>query len=62
MFVIVVVVVPLVLTDSAYVAREIAETWVLNFRVPNVLKTQQEKSFRCRMIQKISRFLFIEEI
>ena len=45
MFVIVVIVVPLVLTDSADVAREIAETWVLNFRVPNVLGTQQEKNF-----------------
>ena len=31
-----VIVVPLVLTDSVDVAREIAETWVLNFGVPKL--------------------------
>ena len=39
------VAVPMVSTDSADVAREIVENWVLTFGVPNVLRTDQGKSF-----------------
>ena len=37
------IVVPLVSTDFADVAREIVENWVMKFGAPNVLHTDQQK-------------------
>ena len=54
--------VPLVTTDSADMAREIMENWVLTFGVPNVLRTDKGKSFGGKLIQEMYRLLGIYKI
>ena len=56
------IVVPLVSTDFADVAREIVENWVMKFGAPNVLHTDQGKSFGGKLIQKMCRLLGIDKI
>ena len=51
------VAVPLVSTDFANVAREIVENWALKFGAPNVLPTDQGKSFGGKLTQDMSRLL-----
>ena len=53
--------VPLVTTDSADVARETVENWVLTFGVANVLRTDQGKSFGGNLIQEMFRLLGIDK-
>ena len=52
----------LVSTNSADVAREIVENWVLTFGFPNVLRTDQVKSFGDKLIQEMCRLLGIDKI
>ena len=54
--------VPLVTTDSTDVAREIGENWVMTFGVPNVLRTDQGKSFGGKLIQEMCRRLGIDKV
>ena len=49
-----------VTTDSADVAREIVESWVLTFGVPKVLRTDQGKKFGGNLIQEMCRLLGID--
>ena len=51
------VAVPLMSTDSAKIARELVEKWVLTFGVPNVLRTDQGKKFRGKLILEMCRLL-----
>ena len=53
--------VPLVSTDSAEVAREIVENWVLKFGAPNILHTDQGKNFGSNLILEICRLLGIDK-
>ena len=53
--------VPLVTTDSADVAREIVENWVLKFGAPNVLHTDQGKRFGGKLSQEMCRILGIDK-
>ena len=53
--------VPLVSTDSTDVAREIMQNWVLTFGVPNVLRTNQGKTFEGKLIQEMCRCLGIDK-
>ena len=53
--------VPLVSTNFADVAREIVENWVLKLGAPNVLHTDQGKSFGGQLIQEMCRFLGIDK-
>ena len=46
---------PLVSTNSADVAGEIVENWVLTFGFPNVFRTDQVKSFGGKLIQEMCR-------
>ena len=55
------VTVPLVSTDSAEVAREIVENWVLKFGAPNVLHTDQGKNFGSSLILEMCRLLGIDK-
>ena len=55
------VAVPLVSTDSAEVAREIVEHWVLKFGAPNVLHTDQGKNFGSNLILEMCRLLGIDK-
>ena len=55
------VAVPLVSTDSAEVAREIVEHWVLKFGAPNVLHTDQRKNFGSNLILEMCRLLGIDK-
>ena len=55
------VAVPLVSTDSAEVAREIVENWVLKFGAPNVLHTDQGKNFGSNLILEMCRLLGIDK-
>ena len=52
---------PLVSTDSAEVAREIVENWVLKFGAPNVLHTDQGKNFGSNLIHEMCRLLGIDK-
>ena len=51
--------VPLVSTDSADVAREIVDNWVLKFGAPIVLHTDQGKNVGGKMIEEMCRLLGI---
>ena len=51
----------LVTMDSVDVAREIVENWVLTFGVPNVLRTDQGKSFGGNLIQEMCRLMGIDK-
>ena len=53
--------VPLVSTDSAEVAREIVENWVLKFGAPNILHTDQGKNFGNNLILEMCRLLGIDK-
>ena len=53
--------VPLVSTDSAEVAREIVENWVLNFGAPNILHTGQGENFGSNLILEMCRLLGIDK-
>ena len=53
--------VPLVSTDSAEVAREIVENWVLKFGAPNILHTDQGKKFGSNLILEMCRLLGIDK-
>ena len=55
------VAVPLVSTDSAEVAREIVENWVLKFWAPNVLHTDQGKNFGSNLFLEMCRLLGIDK-
>ena len=55
------VAVPLVSTDSAEVAREIVEIWVLKFGAPNVLHADQVKNFGSNLILEMCRLLGIDK-
>ena len=55
------VAVPLVSTDSAEVAREVVEDWVLKFGAPNVLHTDQGKNFGSNLILEMCRFFGIDK-
>ena len=55
------VAVSLVSTDSAEVARELVEPWVLKFGAPNVLQKDQGKNFGSNLILEMCRLLGIDK-
>ena len=53
--------VPLVVTEAKDVAKEIVECWVLHFRVPDVLHTDQGKNFGSDFIKELCKLLKMDK-